>query len=77
MDLPELGSFESAQPEAFYLGREADELVATADARLVLEGQHLRVHSQVLSVQSRVLRSLFAVRAEAGGGDGREAVDTE
>lgn len=72
MDLPELGSFESAQPEAFYLGREADELVATADARLVVEGQHLRVHSQVLSVQSRVLRSPFAARAEGGGDSGGE-----
>ena len=70
MDLPDHGSFDPAQPEAFYLGQGADELRATADARLVVEGQQLRVHSQVLSVQSRVLRSLFAAQAEGGSGGG-------
>ncbi len=70
MDLPDYGPFDPAQPEAFYLGQGADELRATADARLVVEGQQLRVHSQVLSVQSRVLRSLFAAQAEGGGSGG-------
>lgn len=72
MELPDLGSFDSGQPEAFYLGQGAEELQATADAQLVVEGQRLQVHSQVLSVQSRVLRSLFAARAEGGGDSGGE-----
>ena len=74
MELPELGSFDSAQPEAYYLGHGASELLATADAVLVVEGQRLNVHSQVLSVQSRVLRSLFTARAEGVGGGGSDAV---
>ncbi|PRW58293.1 hypothetical protein C2E21_2818 [Chlorella sorokiniana] len=42
MELPSLGSFDSAQPEAFYLGLQAEELLATADALLVVQGQGLR-----------------------------------
>lgn len=72
MELPDLGPFESGQPEVFYMGQGAEELHATADALLVVEGQRLRVHSQVLSVQSRVLRSPFAARAEGGGDSGGE-----
>ncbi|KAL4443226.1 hypothetical protein ABPG75_010980 [Micractinium tetrahymenae] len=67
MDLP--AAFSVAQPAAFYLGSENAELAGLADAALMVEGTRLPVHSHILSLQSRVLRGLFAARSEGPSRD--------
>lgn len=60
MDLPAFSAFNEAEPEAFYLGSPAAEFASQSDATAVAEGVQLAVHSQILSQNTRVLRSMFA-----------------
>ncbi|PRW57219.1 DNA-binding [Chlorella sorokiniana] len=67
MDLPALDAFDASQPQAFYLGPD-EEFAGLADAAVVAQGDcKLAVHTHVVSLHSRVLKSAFATGAGAGG----------
>ncbi|PRW33982.1 BTB POZ and MATH domain-containing 4-like [Chlorella sorokiniana] len=57
------GSFDAEQPAAFYLLDSREGMEALADATLVVQDVKLPVHSQVLSLQSRVLLDMFTAVA--------------
>ncbi|PRW58089.1 MATH domain and coiled-coil domain-containing protein [Chlorella sorokiniana] len=54
-----LPAFDKAKPQAYYLVENREEMEALSDAVLVAGGVSLPVHSQVLSMQSGVLRRMF------------------
>ena len=60
MDLPGFTAFDKSKPEACYLGDPQGDFAGLADATIVANGYELPVHSHVLSLHSRVLRTVFA-----------------
>lgn len=67
MDLPAFQSYSSSEPEEFYLGIDP-EFASLADTTIVAEDTELPAHSQILSLHSGVLKSLFATVHEGGAG---------
>lgn len=66
MDLPAFDALDSTAPQAFYLGAD-EEFAALADATITVQGGwKLPVHSHILSLHSRVLKSVVAAVHEGG-----------
>lgn len=68
MDLPAFSCLDGSKPQAFYLGAD-EEFAGLADASIISQdGHNLPVHLHILSLHSRVLKSLFAAVHEGRGG---------
>ncbi|PRW32688.1 cyclase-associated 1 [Chlorella sorokiniana] len=70
-----LPEFDEENPQGYYLVDSQAEMVALSDAVLVAADVRLPVHSQVLSLQSSVLRGMFAdFLGASSSGDGEPRV---
>ena len=67
MDLPAFSAYDAKEPQAFYLGPDP-EFTLLADATMFGQGScgQLPVHSHIVSMHSRVLKTLFAAVREGG-----------